>query len=174
MLFEQVAILGIIFVILILFVWGRWRYDIVALMALSALAMFGLIPVNELFYGFGHPATITVAIVLVLSYGLTKSGAVEYVGRIVAPISTPSLHIAALIFITAFFSLGASGLIVTEEKVWMNLAHSIGEDFLIAYLNRRASAGQILLKLRKELLDNHNNPFGFLYSYYGTSTITYH
>lgn len=106
MLFEQWSILAVMSVMMLLFVFGKWRYDIVALMALFACALLNLIPTNQIFSGFGHPATITVAIVLILSYGLSKSGAVEGIMYIVSPLSNrPSLHIAVLIFIAAFFSM---------------------------------------------------------------------
>lgn len=103
---DQWLITLILVTVLGLFVWGKWRYDVVALMALFGSVILGIIPVKDVFSGFGHPATITVAIVLILSYGLTKSGAVEGIVRLVAPLaSVPSLHIAALIFIAAFLSM---------------------------------------------------------------------
>ena len=103
---EQYLVIGIMTTVLGLFIWGRWRYDVVALMALLTSSVTGLVPSDQLFTGFGHPATITVAFVLVLSYGLTKSGAVEGVVRLVSPLSgIPSLHIAALIFIAALLSM---------------------------------------------------------------------
>ncbi len=103
---DQWSILAVLLAVLGLFVWGKWRYDIVALMALGASALLGIVPAGELFSGFGHPATITVAIVLILSYGLTKAGAVEGIVNLVNPLSSrPSLHIAALVFIAAFLSM---------------------------------------------------------------------
>ena len=105
-MFDQVAILTIIITTLFLFIWGKLRYDIVALIALGSCALLGLIPSDQVFSGFGHPATITVAIVLILSYGLTRSGVIEKVAKIIDPISSvPSLHITALIFIAAFLSM---------------------------------------------------------------------
>ena len=103
---EQWSITGILITVLCLFIWGRWRYDVVALMALFASTLLGIVPNDQLFSGFGHPATIMVAIVLILSYGLTKSGAIEGVVKLVSPLSAiPSLHITALLFIAAFFSM---------------------------------------------------------------------
>lgn len=68
-----------------LLVWGRWRYDIVALGALFAASIFGIVPQSELFSGFGNPATITVVLVLIISFGLTKSGAVDYILPVLEP-----------------------------------------------------------------------------------------
>lgn len=60
------------------FVWGRFRYDLVALLALSAAVLAGLVDPSEAFLGFGHPAVITVAAVLVLSRGFQRSGLVDW------------------------------------------------------------------------------------------------
>jgi di/tricarboxylate transporter len=59
------------------FVWGRLRYDLVALLALLAGVLAGVVPAAEAFAGFGHPAVITVAAVLVLSRGFQHSGLVS-------------------------------------------------------------------------------------------------
>ena len=63
------------------FVWGRFRYDLVALSALLGSVMLGLVPGEEAFMGFGHPAVITVAAVLVLSRGFEHSGVVDVIAE---------------------------------------------------------------------------------------------
>ncbi|SDM85131.1 TrkA-C domain-containing protein [Franzmannia pantelleriensis] len=63
------------------FVWGRFRYDLVALSALLASVMLGLVEADEAFMGFGHPAVITVAAVLVLSKGFERSGLVDVIAE---------------------------------------------------------------------------------------------
>ncbi len=103
---DQSILLLILSALLVLLVWGRWRYDIVALGALFTASLFGIIPQTELFTGFGNPATITVVMVLIVSFGLTKSGAVEFITEAIEPISgTPYLHIAVLTFLAAFLSM---------------------------------------------------------------------
>jgi len=57
----------------------------VALAALMACVITGLVPTGEAFAGFGHPAVITVACVLVLSQGLRNTGAVDWLARSVLP-----------------------------------------------------------------------------------------
>ncbi|WP_447043895.1 SLC13 family permease [Vreelandella sp. H-I2] len=66
---------------LVAFVWGRFRYDLVALSALLGSVMLGLVPAEEAFTGFGHPAVITVAAVLVLSRGFERSGVVDIIAK---------------------------------------------------------------------------------------------
>lgn len=68
-----------------LFLWGRWRHDIVALAALLACVVTGLTPAADAFVGFGHPAVITVAAVLILSKGLQTTGAVEALAQRALP-----------------------------------------------------------------------------------------
>ncbi|KGE76973.1 SLC13 family permease [Halomonas salina] len=63
------------------FVWGRFRYDLVALAALLAAVGLGLVPAEGAFAGFGHPAVITVAAVLVLSRGFERSGLVDLIAE---------------------------------------------------------------------------------------------
>jgi di/tricarboxylate transporter len=79
---EILAILGIA---ILLFLWGRWRHDMVAMGALLAAVALGLVPADAAFAGFGHPAVITVAAVLVLSSGLQSTGAVEAVASRILP-----------------------------------------------------------------------------------------
>ena len=63
------------------FVWGRFRFDVVALAALLASVMLGLVPADDAFLGFGHPAVVTVAAVLVLSRGFERSGVVDIISE---------------------------------------------------------------------------------------------
>ncbi|EWH02483.1 SLC13 family permease [Halomonas sp. BC04] len=63
------------------FVWGRFRYDLVALTALLGSVILGLVPGEQAFLGFGHPAVITVAAVLVLSRGFERSGVVDVIAE---------------------------------------------------------------------------------------------
>jgi di/tricarboxylate transporter len=100
---------GLIFAILAasigLFFWGRWRHDIVALAALLACVIVGLVPDHKAFAGFGHPAVITVACVLVLSYGLQLTGAVDAMAQRILPTNAgPMLSIAALTGLGALLS----------------------------------------------------------------------
>ena len=67
--------------LLILLIWGRWRYDGVVLVALALMVLLGLIEPREAFSGFSHPAVITVALVLLISKGLEKSGFINQLGE---------------------------------------------------------------------------------------------
>ncbi|WP_372876009.1 SLC13 family permease [Pseudomonas sp.] len=102
---DQVLILAILLATMGLFIWGRWRHDIVALGSLLACVLAGLVPDEQAFAGFGHPAVITVACVLVLSFGLQRTGAVDALARRVLPSDAgPMLSIAALTGLGALLS----------------------------------------------------------------------
>jgi di/tricarboxylate transporter len=81
----QILVFTILVATTALFLWGRFRHDVVALMALMACVVAGLVPAADAFAGFGHPAVITVACVLVLSQGLQNTGAVDWLARAVLP-----------------------------------------------------------------------------------------
>ncbi|MEX2523802.1 MAG: SLC13 family permease [Gammaproteobacteria bacterium] len=102
---DQIAIIVVLVITVALFVWGRWRHDVVALFALLACVFLQLIPAGRAFAGFGHPAVITVACVLVLSHGLQSTGAVNALaGRILPQNAGATVSIAALIGLGATLS----------------------------------------------------------------------
>lgn len=95
---EQYLVFITLFIVLVLFVWGRWRYDVVAVMALLFLTIVGLIPGEQAFYGFSHPAVITVAAVLILSRALMNSGLVDSIARLMSRTGqNQSLQLATLV-----------------------------------------------------------------------------
>ncbi len=78
---EQYIVYITLILILVLFIWGRWRYDIVAIIALLFLTFVGIVPGEDAFQGFSHPAVITVAAVLILSRALMNAGIVDFLVR---------------------------------------------------------------------------------------------
>ncbi|MEP1536838.1 MAG: SLC13 family permease [Paracoccaceae bacterium] len=78
---DQIILFSLFGAVFILLLWGRFRYDIVAFSALMVGVVLGVVPTSEAFSGFGHPATLVVALVLVVSAGLVRSGAVFLITR---------------------------------------------------------------------------------------------
>lgn len=105
MTFEQTAIICILVVILSLFIFGKWRFDIVACLGLMATVFVGIVSPIEAFSGFGHPATITVALVLVISRAMAKSGATDGIRRLVSPEGSIFLQISTLSIMAAAMSM---------------------------------------------------------------------
>lgn len=78
---QQALLFAIFAAVFALLLWGRFRYDLVAFGALMVSVVLGVVPAQEAFSGFGHPATLVVALVLIVSAGLVRSGAVFLITR---------------------------------------------------------------------------------------------
>ncbi|NKB50014.1 MAG: SLC13 family permease [Alphaproteobacteria bacterium] len=79
---DQILIFAILGLAMVFFLWGRWRYDVVAFTALIAAVVVGVVPSANAFTGFGHPAVVTVATVLVISRALQASGIIDHVANL--------------------------------------------------------------------------------------------
>ena len=102
---QQAIAFGIVGTTLMMLVWARWRYDVVAVFALLAVVVGGLVPPREAFAGFAHPAVITVAAVLIISRGLQNAGLVDAVVKAIGALrGRPGLQIAAQCLVIAFLS----------------------------------------------------------------------
>lgn len=102
MLSPAFLILVILFITIALFLYGRWRHDIVAVTALLLCSFLGLISPQDTFMGFSHPAVVTVACILILSYALQQTGVVDVIANKVLPKKG-----SAVLGITAVTALGA-------------------------------------------------------------------
>lgn len=115
---DQIVILAVLCATVGLFLWGRWRHDMVAAASLLACVVTGLVPSPDAFAGFGHPAVVTVAAVLVLSRGLQLTGAVDALAQRLLPSGAgPTITIAALTALAALLSafmnnVGALALLI--------------------------------------------------------------
>ncbi len=103
---DQMTMVALIVVILVLFIWGRWRYDLIAFTGLLVAVVVGLVKPAEAFVGFGHPAVVTVAAVLVLSRAL---GGLSLINRLSNELGArtgdrPAVQMGALGGITAALS----------------------------------------------------------------------
>jgi len=96
MTFDQTVVFCIIAFAMVMFIWNRIRYDVVGLMALLVGVLSGVVPSDHAFAGFGHPAVITVAAVLVISKALQNSGLVDQLVALLAGSrGSPTLQVAA-------------------------------------------------------------------------------
>lgn len=78
---DHYIVFGVLLLALLLFAWGRIRHDFVALISLCSLLVFDIIEPAKAFAGFGHPAVITVAAVLIIGKSLEFSGVVDLLGK---------------------------------------------------------------------------------------------
>jgi di/tricarboxylate transporter len=112
---DQIAVIGLIVVMFALFAWNRWRYDVVAVFALISLVVLDAVlggdesdlvgDPGRVLDGFGHPAVVTVAAVLIISRALRNSGVVDQISRHVMPFTENQLsHIFSLSLVVMFLS----------------------------------------------------------------------
>jgi di/tricarboxylate transporter len=88
---DQTIVFAIIGGALVLFISNLWRFDLVALGALLAGVLTGVVPQDQAFSGFSNPAVITVAAVLVISRALATSGVVDLIAGRLTTIATGQL-----------------------------------------------------------------------------------
>ncbi len=102
---EQGILFFLVIALFAFLVWGRIRYDLVAFSALVIALILGIVPKQAAFSGFGHPAVVIIALVLIVSRGLSRSGAIELLARKVVD-SSRSLqaHVGIMAGISAALS----------------------------------------------------------------------
>lgn len=133
---EQIIVFGVIAATLVLFLWNRWRYDIVAMLALLVVALTGLVPPDDVFMGLGHPAVVTVAAVLVVSRGLLNAGVVDVLARRMTRVGDkPWIQVATLTAVVAVCSgfmnnVGALALFM-PVAIWMSRQGGVSPSILL-------------------------------------------
>ncbi len=78
---DQIILFSLFGGVFAMLLWGKFRYDLVAFTALMLGVVLGVVPTKHAFDGFGNSATLVVALVLVVSAGLVRSGAVFLITR---------------------------------------------------------------------------------------------
>lgn len=125
----QIGVFLILGCTLALFIWGRWRYDVVAVLALVVSVAVGVVPGEDAFKGFADPAVITVAAVLVLSNAIRSSGFLESALRPVMPwLKGETVQILTLGTLVASFSafMNNVGALAIFLPVALRIAHRSG------------------------------------------------
>jgi di/tricarboxylate transporter len=86
-------------------IWGRVRYDLVAFAGLVVAVVMGVVPRSTAFSGFGHPAVVIIALVLIVGRGLSRSGVIEMLARrLVSASRSLQAHIGVMAGISAVLS----------------------------------------------------------------------
>ena len=115
---DQAILATTLLVLMGLLIWGKWRYDAVTLICLAALVLLGIVPANDAFSGFGHPAVVTVALVLLISRGLQEAGMVSLAGNLISRYTlSENQYLVVIMVIAAFLSsfmnnIGAMALLL--------------------------------------------------------------
>ena len=139
------------------FVSERLAPDVTALLALLALLLTGVLTPYEAFSGFSHPATISVAAVLVLSAGVERTGALTYIARrLLTPIGNSELTLTIVIMV-----------IISSLSAFVNNTAAVAVFIpVVMEVCRRtaASPSRILMPM------SHAATFGGMCTLIGTST----
>ncbi|MCC5918344.1 MAG: SLC13 family permease [Cryomorphaceae bacterium] len=112
-----------------LFIWGKIRHDFVAMIGLFVLLVAGVVPSETAFSGFGHPAVITVAAILIIGKALENSGLIDVVGNALSGMGNNLLlHIAVLCVLVATASafMNNVGALALMMPVAIHLANESG------------------------------------------------
>ena len=115
---DQAAVFIIITIAFAFFIWGRWRYDLVAMMALLTSVIAGVVPWSQAFSGFAHPAVITVAAVLIISRCFLESDLIEFIFRRISKsnrsVNSQALSLTGLVALLSGFmnNVGALALLM--------------------------------------------------------------
>src|SRR5919205_1363005 len=85
---QQMLSFAVVAGMMALFVWGRLRYDLVAVLSLLAAVLVGIVPADKAFEGFSDDIVIIVASALLVSAAVAKSGVLEAALNRLAPYLT--------------------------------------------------------------------------------------
>lgn len=86
MTFQQGLAFGLVGLTIGAFIWGRFRYDLVAVVALVAGLAIGIIPAEAAFDGFKNDVTVIIACAMIVSAAFARSGVIELAMRRVMPL----------------------------------------------------------------------------------------
>lgn len=131
MTFQQGLAFGLIGLTIAAFIWGRFRYDLIALVALVAGLAVGVVPAEAAFDGFRNDVTVIIACALVVSAAFARSGIVELALRRVLPLlktersQAPFLTVAVALLSMATKNVGALAIML---PVAQQLARKTGSS----------------------------------------------
>lgn len=131
MTFEQIALFALLGAVMYFFISGKVRYDVVALGALIISVLIGVVEAKVAFMGFASSAVITVAAVLIISRGLTNSGAIERIAGILVPkVDSPTLQMSSLNLFTGSLSavMNNVGALALLMPATINAAKRVGKS----------------------------------------------
>jgi di/tricarboxylate transporter len=102
---HQLLAIGVIAAMMLAFIWGRFRYDLVACAALLVALAVGVVKPEEAFTGFADDIVIIVGSALVVSGAVAKSGVMEAALQRLAPnVTAPRMQLLLLVGVVTVLS----------------------------------------------------------------------
>ncbi|MGE5722269.1 MAG: SLC13 family permease [Sphingomonadales bacterium] len=137
MTLQQTLAFGILAGMMLLFMWGKLRYDLVAILALVASVTVGIVPADKAFSGFSDDIVIIVASALVVSAAVARSGVIEAIlARVSSGLSRTSSQIFLLVGSVTFLSalvknIGALAMLMPAAFQMAKKSNSSPSSFLM-------------------------------------------
>jgi di/tricarboxylate transporter len=141
----------------VLFITEKLRVDLVALIVMAALLVSGIITPEEGIAGFSNPATVTVAAMFVLSYGLFKTGAINLIGNGLTMIGRRRYWVAVLAMMLLIGGISAFINNTAAVALFLPIVIGLARDL-------RVSPSKLLMPL------SFASMFGGVCTLIGTST----
>jgi di/tricarboxylate transporter len=178
MTFEQAAVFAILGALIVLLVWDRVRYDLVAGLALLAAVIVGVVPAKEAFRGFSDDIVVIVGSALIVSAAVARSGLVQRLMRPLTPrMKSTEVQIAVLATVVALLSafmknIGALAMFMpiavqlarrsgtSPSRLLMPLSFSALLGGLMTLIG--TSPNIIVSRLRQEILGEPFRMFDFM------------
>ncbi len=111
MTLQQGLSFGLIGATVLCFIWGRWRYDLIALGSLAVGLVSGLIPIKSAFAGFSNDIVVIIGSALVLSAAISRSGLVDALMTPLLPrLKDERTQVPALAGVTALLSMATKNV----------------------------------------------------------------
>src|SRR5580692_11730008 len=111
MTLHQGLAFGLIGVTLLLFIWGRWRYDLIALGSVLTGVLIGVVPAANAFDGFKSDVVVIIAAALVVSAAFERSGVVEVALRpLLSRLKSEQTQVPAMAAATALLSMASKNV----------------------------------------------------------------
>lgn len=102
---QQLIVFSILFAAMGLFVWGRFRHDVVAMLALLAGVATGVVPTDKVFSGLADDVVVLVGCALIISAAIARSGLIDALLQVLAPyLTSTQSQVAVLAGLAAVFS----------------------------------------------------------------------
>ena len=125
MTLPQALAFGLIGLTIACFIWGRFRYDLVSLVALLASVALGLTPAKKAFDGFANDVVVIIACALVVSAGFARSGVIEALLQPIAPrLKSARTQVPVFVAATAVLSMATKN--VGALAILMPIALQVG------------------------------------------------
>jgi di/tricarboxylate transporter len=105
MTMPQILSFATIAVMMVAFIWGKVRYDLVAAGALLVAVALGVVPAERAFSGFSDDIVIIVGSALVVSAAVSRSGVMEaLLGRVAPNVTQPRIQLLLLVTVVGLLS----------------------------------------------------------------------